>query len=221
MPTLYTTILVTSAGTAIFYGLRIRTPANLTRMVLKAASTALLSLLAAVHGTSWLLVAALAFGAGGDAFLAWPGETTFLCGLGSFLIAHLLYIAVFVQIGSGMDLIVAEGWRRVCAVMVSVLAPAMSLILVRRVGTSLRLPIVIYSTAILFMVLCSLTTPTQDVVMGALCFAISDTFLAADEFLVATESRHRTWMQHTVWILYYGGQVLLATGLLQADARSL
>ncbi|EQL00296.1 hypothetical protein G6O67_007683 [Ophiocordyceps sinensis] len=206
-----TAILATSLSAAILYGLRIRTPPDHLRMILKASSTALLSLLCLVAGKSWLLVAALAFGALGDAFLAWPGEAAFLRGLGSFLTGHLLYVGLFVRFGRGVDLILAESWRRLLGVTILALAPAMGLVLVPRVGPCLRLPIAVYSAVSLCVVSAALTVPRWHTVTGTILFALSDCLLGADEFVLPADSKHRVWTQYAVWGLYYGGQLLIVS----------
>ncbi|KAJ6442496.1 YhhN-like protein [Purpureocillium lavendulum] len=206
-------ILVASVGAALLYAILLRaTPSN-SRMLSKAASTALLALFAAVRGDAWLLVPALGLGSLGDAFLAWPGEKAFLRGLGSFLVAHLFYIALFVQIGGGREQIFAESWRKGLATSMLALAPVMSVMLVPRVPSALRVPIIVYSSVILVMVLCVLTIENSQVVTGAVLFALSDTILSTDEFLVPADSPVRPVLQYSVWVLYYSGQLLIASGL--------
>ncbi|KND90912.1 Lysoplasmalogenase [Tolypocladium ophioglossoides CBS 100239] len=213
LPVLDTAILVVSASAAILYGIQIRATPSHSRMISKAASTALLSLFATVRGESSLLVPALALGSVGDAFLAWPGEKAFLRGLGSFLAAHIFYIALFARLGSGVGLILSETWRQALATTMLALALVMGFVLVPRVGSALRLPIVVYSSVILAMVLAVLTVQNHQVVLGAVLFALSDSILATDEFVVSADSHHRVWMQFAVWILYYSGQFLIALGL--------
>ena len=208
-----TVVLALSASAAILYAIQIRSTPSHSRMISKATSTALLSLFAAVRGEESLLVPALALGSVGDAFLAWPGEQAFLRGLGSFLVAHIFYIALFVRLGGGIEQIFSETWRQALATTMLALAPVMGFILMPRVGPLLRLPVIVYSTVILVMVLAVLTVKNHQVVTGAVLFALSDTILSTDEFVVPAESHHRVWMQYTVWAFYYSGQFLIASGL--------
>ncbi|PHH74332.1 hypothetical protein CDD80_3171 [Ophiocordyceps camponoti-rufipedis] len=205
-------LLLCSFASALVYGLLVRAPPSRPRMAYKAASTALLSLLAAAQDSSLLLVVALALGSVGDAFLAWPGDVAFLRGLGSFLAAHVLYSALLWRVGGGVTALGAESWRSVMSALAVVSAPAMMLALVPKVGPSLRFPIALYCTVILCMLLGAVTVPGQQVAAGAVLFASSDSLLAADEFLVDAQSEHRAWMQNAVWILYYLGQLLIVTG---------
>ncbi|KAK3187443.1 hypothetical protein K4F52_003789 [Lecanicillium sp. MT-2017a] len=212
-PPLDTAILATSVTSAVLYLVSVRSQPTVGRMISKTASTALLAVLAARRfGITSPLVPALALGSLGDAFLAWPGEDNFLRGLGSFLVAHLFYIALFALAGNGVDQIWADPWRQGLAGFMLLLAPAMGSQLVPSVSAKLRSPIVTYSTVILAMVLAVLTVKNDTVVAGAVMFALSDSVLATDEFLVPEGSAHHGWMQYTVWILYYTGQLLIACG---------
>jgi uncharacterized membrane protein YhhN len=206
------TLLAMSIGAAIIYGIKARQSPTHLRMAAKTISTALLSVRAALHGEPTLLVTALAFGAIGDAFLAWDGETAFISGLASFLAAHIFYIVLFVQNGRGVLQLQSDSRRVAVAITITILAPVMLVLLIPRVGRELRIPIFAYSSAISAMVLMALTMANDQIVLGAVLFTISDFFLATDKFLLSPKSTHRTWMQHTVWVLYYSGQLLISMG---------
>lgn len=212
-----TAILAISVSTAILYALRIRSPPSYFRTISKATATASLSLLCAINGKSWSIVTALALGAIGDALLAWPGEAAFLRGLYSFLTAHLLYTRHFLRSGGGMRLMPVTGWRQLLGAILLALAPAMGFILVPRVGPSLRMPIAVYSVVALSMALTALTVVHQRTVAGAILFAFSDCLLGADEFVLPADSKQRVWMQHAIWALYYGGQLLIASGFIYSS----
>lgn len=184
-------------------------------MVFKTAATSLLAVFASRTSDNWYLTAALALGSLGDAFLAWPGEAAFLRGLSSFLVAHLFYVALFAGLGNGIDHIWQDQQRLSLAAGMLMLAPVMSLMLMPKVGSALKVPILLYSATILTMVMAVLTVANDRVVVGAILFAISDSVLSTDEFLVPKDSSHRAWMQYLVWILYYSGQFLIAAGLVQ------
>ncbi|RDA89364.1 hypothetical protein CP532_6195 [Ophiocordyceps camponoti-leonardi (nom. inval.)] len=211
---LETTLLLSSLTSALAYGLHVRSPPSHARTIYKTASTALLSCLAASGPSpSPLVVAALVLSSAGDAFLSWSGQEAFLRGLGSFLVAHLLYCVVLWRSGDGIRADDDLGWRRSVAALSVVAAPAMSFALLPRVGPALRLPIVLYCTAILSMLLGAVTVRGSQVAIGAVLFATSDSLLATEQFLLDPESRHCVWMQYAVWALYYSGQLLIVTGL--------
>ncbi|KAM3485717.1 hypothetical protein MY8738_001003 [Beauveria namnaoensis] len=221
-----TAVLAVSVASAVLYLLHVRAVPSKTRMTYKTLSTLLLACFALLR-TGRLtspLVAALALGSLGDAFLAWPGEANFLCGLASFLFAHLFYVALFAGLGTGgtggTGGIVGvriigqddDAWRKGVAGGMLLLAPGMAAVLMPRVAGALRAPILVYTATILTMVLAVLTVRSGTIVLGGVLFALSDSILATEEFVVARESGHRPWMQHAVWILYYSGQFLIAAG---------
>ncbi|KAL2158767.1 hypothetical protein VTH06DRAFT_3958 [Thermothelomyces fergusii] len=210
-------LLTGSIGAALLYLALVRSRPSRRRMVVKTASTALLSATAAARGGPFLLVAALALGSLGDAFLAWDDNVSFLRGLASFLVAHLLYIAVFSRDNTGVaegPLSLSRSWRAPAAGSLVLLVSVMIAVLVPRIDRGLRLPVVLYSLTILAMALTALTVASSRVVAGSLMFSASDAILAADRFLVSPASSHRMWMQPAVWVLYYVGQLLIALGLL-------
>lgn len=214
-PTLGNALLALSLGSAIVHATQVRAPPSYPRLASKTASTTLLSAVSLVRGSSSLLITALALGATGDAFLAWgDSDTTFLGGLSSFLVAHVLYIALLTQAGGGQAQLLGDGWRVATAgILVVLFAPVMTALLMPRVERALRAPILVYTTAIILMVLAALTMDDGRVVVGALLFVASDGLLSADRFLVSPTSSHRTWMQYAVWGLYYSGQLLITLGL--------
>ncbi|GAO13631.1 uncharacterized protein UV8b_01750 [Ustilaginoidea virens] len=211
-PTTDSVVLTLSLGASILYALNIRSQPSFSRTIFKTASTALLALFA-TSSRHWQLTPALALGSLGDAFLAYPGDDAFLRGLSSFLVAHLFYVSLFAGIGNGPSFILNDGQRSGLAGGMALLAPAMSAVLLPRVASSLKLPIAVYSTVVLAVVLAVLTVDNAQVVLGAVLFAISDSVLAADEFLVPRDSAWRGLMQYFVWGFYYSGQLLIAGGL--------
>ncbi|KAK3317043.1 YhhN-like protein [Apodospora peruviana] len=223
-------ILAFSLATSLIYLTTARASASVSRMITKASSTALLSVLSLSKNGPSLLTYALALGSLGDAFLAYDhdSESYFLCGLVSFLLAHLLYIKLFISTGGGSvtkfmgggdSLLMSEDgrWRMYTAVMlVGLFAPVMLWKLLPKVKGDLRAPIVVYTSVIVCMDLAALSTVGDIwVVVGALMFTASDGILAVHKFLVGPEGgRHNVWMPFAVWVLYYGGQGMIALGVL-------
>ena len=214
------TVLILSLISAIAHIPSVLSSPSYPRMATKTASTALLSALAYQRGGPLLLAGALALGSLGDAFLAWEGEGNFLCGLASFLAAHILYVILFAQSGGGKEQLLAETWRvGTATVFVVILAPTMTALLVPRVAKDLRLPIIAYTATIGAMVLAALTADSQLVVAGAALFSTSDSILAAEKFLIDPASPHSPWMKYAVWVLYYSGQLLIALGFVPGEGR--
>lgn len=182
-------------------------------MVAKTLSIGILSISTAITHGPTLLVAAQAFGALGDAFLAWDGDVAFLRGLGSFLIAHLFYIVLLYQYGGGQE-VFQSVWRLIGAFTAVTLASGMLVLLLPRVPRDLKLPIIVYSTAIFTMTITALAVEDSRVVIGAVLFTISDAILAAGRFLIPATSVYQIGVDYSVWSLYYTGQFLMYLGLL-------
>ncbi|KAF4459670.1 Lysoplasmalogenase [Fusarium albosuccineum] len=214
MPLLHSIILVLSLTAAIGYGINVRETPSVPRMITKTSAIGLLALLSATLHAPRLLIAAQAFGALGDAFLAWDDDGSFLRGLGSFLTAHIFYITLFINSANGWEILLSGGWRAFAAAFMLLLASGMVVILLPRVSYHLRVPILVYSIAIYAMVLTALTVDNTRLISGAIIFTASDSLLATEKFLVSHNSSHRAWMEHAVWVLYYFGQLLIMLGLL-------
>lgn len=208
-------VLLTLSGvSSLLFWVNVRRRPSLPRTVAKTASTALLAAFSASRQTSsTLLPLALALGSAGDAFLAWSdGDGAFLGGLASFLAAHVAYARLFVGGGGGTDLLLGETWRVSLAGVMALVGPAFNAVLLPRVGSGLRAPVIVYSAAITAMFVSALTVSNQQVVTGALLFTASDIILASEKFIVPAGSVHKPWMQYAVWGLYYSGQLLIALG---------
>ncbi|KAJ4412571.1 hypothetical protein N0V85_003664 [Neurospora sp. IMI 360204] len=211
------TVLAVSFASAVLYLFQVRSTPSYSRILVKTTSTALLSYLSHLLGGPQFLTGALALGSLGDAFLAWDGDLAFLCGLSSFLVAHVLYILLFLQMqpSAGFQPLLEEGWRTVTAGGLVVLVPVMIATLMPKVGKALRVPVLVYSLTICVMALTALTLDNGRVIVGATMFTASDSILAADKFLVPGTAGYRGLMQRAVWVLYYGGQALIALGFVE------
>ncbi|RWE35317.1 MAG: lysoplasmalogenase [Mesorhizobium sp.] len=206
--------LIFSMVAAVIYAFTSGMPPTLARSAAKTLAVAMLAALAAIQDGPLLLVAALALSAIGDAFLSRDGEKAFLGGLASFLVAHIVYVALFLRSGGGLELLSAESWRGAIALAMAVFAIVMLAALWRRVGPGLRIPIAVYVLAILAMGMSALTTNSIWVIGGAVLFMASDGLLATEKFLVAAISSHRAWMRLAVWVLYYAAQLAITLGFL-------
>lgn len=206
--------LIFSLVAAVIYAFTLGMAPTLARSAAKTLAVAMLAVLAALQGGPLLLVAALTLSAVGDAFLSRDGEKAFLGGLASFLVAHIVYVALFLRSGGGLGLLGAESWRGAIALAMSVFAIVMLVALWRRVGPGLRVPIAVYVAAILAMGMSALTTSNVWLIGGAVLFMASDGLLATEKFLVAAISPHRVWMRFAVWALYYAAQLGITLGFL-------
>ncbi len=206
--------LLFSVAAAFAYLLIVTWPPSPRRTAVKTLSTALLALLAFLQGGPALLVAALALGALGDAFLAHDGDWAFLGGLTSFLAAHLAYVALFWMAGDGIAGLTQQVWPIAAALVLIGFSGFMASRLILAVENTLRAPVAIYIAAILLMGLTALTLDRPLVILGAAMFIISDTCLATERFLLSQSSPHRRWTPYAVWTLYYAGQLAIVLGFL-------
>jgi uncharacterized membrane protein YhhN len=139
----------------------------------------------------------------GDVFLIPKQELSFLLGLGSFLLGHVLYIVSFMQLPLNL-LALAAG-----ALPALLLAGFSLRWLWPHVGRKMRLPVVAYILVISVMV-CVATgswglAPAALVIAGAWGFAASDIAVARNQF-VTVATVNRMWGLP----LYFGSQLLLA-----------
>ena len=120
---------------------------------------------------------ALALGAAGDVALLAPGENAFTAGLVSFLAGHLAWIAALRQRPGGGYL------RTHPALAVPPVAAfgAMNAYLWKRTGPN-RIPVLVYSAALLAMALAALDTGSPRTAAGGALFLASDTLLALEKF---------------------------------------
>lgn len=127
-----------------------------------------------------LLVFALFFSFCGDVFLMYPGELFFMLGLGSFLIAHVLYIRLF-------SFESTKNWIYRAIFIIPVFAFVYHFIL-PSVPENLKLPVGFYVLVITTMgIKASERTQVSSrsywlVLLGAISFLISDSVLAFNKF---------------------------------------
>lgn len=208
--------LLLALAAAVLYALLLNTRPTWLRTIVKTIPIALLAVLTGLENGPLLLVVALALSAAGDAFLSRENEQTFLYGLGSFLLAHLLYIALFYQNGGGYELLLTEVWRSAVAIVVAAVSLVILAMLLRTVPPGLRLPIFVYVFVIAGMGLAALTTNNVWIIAGALLFIVSDALLATEKFLMPAISSHRDWMRFAVWGLYVAAQLAITLGFVLA-----
>jgi uncharacterized membrane protein YhhN len=120
---------------------------------------------------------ALALGAAGDVALLCPGETAFTAGLVSFLAGHLAWIAALRQRPGGGYLRA----RPALAVPPAAAFGAMNAYLWKRTGPN-RIPVLVYSAALLAMALTALDSGSPRTAAGGALFLTSDTLLALEKF---------------------------------------
>ncbi len=209
-----TLLLILSVVATLVYGTRFfAAPGGWPKAVVKTGAVGALAAYAFVAGAPWLLVAALVLSSLGDFFLAFDGETPFVAGLGSFLLAHVVYVVLFRQMGLPLAVIGDETGRLVGAI--AIVAVCLGLIgwLWGHLGP-MRAPVVAYTVAIVAMVVSALALDGRPLaILGAFAFAISDACLAAITFRLKDGRLASLWLPLAVWWLYWGAQVAILAGV--------
>ena len=120
---------------------------------------------------------ALALGAAGDVALLGRGEAAFTAGLVSFLAGHMAWIVALRQRPGGGYL----RTRPALALPHVATFGAMNAYLWRRTGQN-RIPVLVYSAALLAMSLVALDSGSPRTTAGGALFLASDTLLALERF---------------------------------------
>lgn len=167
-----------------------------------------------------LLGAALAISSVGDFLLglrrlrSLDSESLFLLGLGSFLLAHLVYIAMFRKYR------LLDWWRsgpaRSLGVLTILVALGSVLQILRHSLGPMLIPVVVYSLVLCAMgisaMLADLGSPKA--CFGALLFISSDAMLAIGKFRGPFPGQDQF-----IWITYYAAQVLILLGVAHHQTR--
>ncbi len=159
-------------------------------------------------GQHIVLAISLIFSWMGDIFLMFSGELYFMLGLGSFLIAHLFYLFIFLK------------FRETDFLKLLPFLAFSSLMILGVLGTqlpeSLRLPVGSYVVVITLMGIAAAMasklplTSYRLVITGAVLFILSDSFIAVDKF-VNPVPFSSFWVMST----YGAAQFLIVKGLIQ------
>lgn len=135
-------------------------------------------------------------------------RSLFLIGLGSFLIAHLPYIALFRKFHASVWW--TPNSTRVCGALAILVVVGSVLGILRQSLGSVLIPVGIYSLVLCGMgisaILADLGTPLAGV--GALLFIASDVMIAISRFRGPFLGN-----EQLIWITYYSAQLLILRGV--------
>lgn len=145
--------------------------------------------------------AALGLGAAGDVALMGSGEAAFTAGLGSFLAGHVAWMTTIRQRGSN-GFLRQRPWA--AAPYLAAFA-GLNAYLWPRTGKD-RVPVLVYSAALLGTALVALDSGKAKTAAGGALFLLSDTLLALERFADVHLPAHEGWVMAT----YTGAQGLLA-----------
>ena len=156
-----------------------------------------------------LLTAALALSSLGDILLDIQ-PSFFVFGLGAFLLAHLMYVRLFVTNRRRGEAL--SGIRRAMLALVAIFAIAFALWLLPVLG-DMTLPVLLYVGVLTAMVVSAIgwrARRTDWILYGAFLFLISDAVLGAAKFRGPVPLRG--WI---VWGTYYAAQFMITKGVLR------
>lgn len=146
---------------------------------------------------------ALLFSLAGDVGIASSGDASFVVALGSFLIAHLFYIALFLgKLGKRRLPLWSVVYLAWWVALVVILAPH---------AQELLVPVAIYGLVLGAMGAIALTC-NRWIALGGAFFVVSDTILGLNKFLPGFD----LWQVHFVIMLsYLAAQGLIVAGIIR------
>jgi len=179
---------------------------------------------------SKILLYALFFSWFGDVFLMFVAVNPnfFLAGLVSFLTTHLLYIVIFVKnIDTSKKSILK---RRPQFILLFVLYGLSLLAFLNQTAhpafLPMKIPVAVYATVIMLMVVTAIgrfervnQKSFSLVLVGALLFMFSDTFIALNKFTYILENQAYA-ARIFIMLMYVLGQYLIVKGLLEQEAEN-
>ena len=191
-------------------------PAFRASVVIKGMSIAPLALLAyrmLRDRDGVTLGISLLFSTLGDVFLAIGEDRLFTFGLASFLVAHLLYVVLFVR--NWPKPMSANASQKMIAALVVIFSAVMLAWLWPSLG-DLKLPVAAYLCAITGMGVAATLAGFRAwwVVRGAMLFIVSDSMIALSKFKSPIE--HSDYL---IWATYYVGQLSIALGFIREKNR--
>lgn len=195
-------LLASIAAAALFYFLRDNAIGGIQLMALKGAGVALLAAYALHRGKTldgYLLAAVMTLSAIGDVAI----EVSMTAGGGAFFFSHLVAIALYLR-NRRAD---TTGSQKLAAMSLLIGAPLISWLLSGDLG------ITFYSVALGAMACTAWLSsfPRYRVGMGAVLFVISDCLIFSQVGFIG-ENAVAQWL---IWPLYYAGQFMIATGVIQ------
>ncbi|MCG8490371.1 MAG: lysoplasmalogenase [Sneathiellales bacterium] len=146
----------------------------------------------------------------GDIFLAIRSSDYFIEGLGSFLIAHLLYVSIFFRRRSAGE---NSTLHLVLCGLVMMVALLMMILLWDHLA-ALKAPVFIYICVISIMTITAINSryPALLIIPGTFSFMISDSLIAINKFMITVP-----FASTTIWITYAGAQILITLALIKGE----
>lgn len=146
----------------------------------------------------WILAALMACAVGDVFLLSRNSPAKFQLGMAAYAIGHLLYVIAFIGMAP-------EGGFSAIGVIVALAAGAYLVWIWDKLPRDMKIPVIIYTSIIVAMVLRSQGVAVWYVPVAAVLFAISDMFVARDRFV-----KEGPINALAITPLYFGAQGLFA-----------
>jgi uncharacterized membrane protein YhhN len=171
-----------------------------------------------------LIIIALLFSLIGDVALMFLPfiPKIFILGLAAFLLTHVIYIYLFIQLISKPTVLRKKPYLVFPFVIYGLLLIGFLVLQNNPQFSLMKVPVIIYACVILFMLLTAINLyrqlPTSIyylLVIGAGLFVVSDSTIALSKFTLLFE--HNNAIARTIIMVFYGvAQYLIVKGYLQA-----
>ncbi|NVJ97719.1 MAG: lysoplasmalogenase [Alphaproteobacteria bacterium] len=208
--------IVLSLVGAVLYGGGWYPDGTLWQILTKASAVSFLALFVAVNVRTFghaLLFLALAASVAGDILIAWPHEQAFLRGLMGFMVAHIIFIVLYISNRRPFDEVGTLPVR--LASLLWLFAFLAGYFMYDSLG-DMRMYVFAYTAILTAMATTALLSkfPFRLTGIGAILFVISDALLGADQFMDVP-----AWTGYIVWVTYYASEILMTLGVMLTDDR--
>jgi uncharacterized membrane protein YhhN len=204
-------LLGLSAGFALSYLLCLPLDPFAGLVIIKGGGVSLLSVVAwrmSKDMNGYLLALSLLLSAVGDVFLRIDPVGMFVHGLASFLVAHLVYVVLFVRLRPRP--LALDGRQRALIALFIIYGLGLGSWMMPHLGAH-TVPVLVYAAVICLMGIACVIAGFSNlwVLTGAVLFMSSDTALAIDKFIMPLDG-----IGWYIWPSYYLGQLLIMTGVI-------
>ncbi len=209
-------LVLASLIVAVVYGGGWYPTEGLIPVIVKGSAVGLLAFFVLIRSQTLnhlLLLLALIASVAGDVLLALPLENSFVKGLSAFLIAHLLFVGLYIK--NRMDWSDVSKGRKQTVFLLWIVSSASAFFVYPLLG-ELLIPVLVYTFILTLMASMALFSryPVFLTGFGAILFLISDAVLGARQFLNVPD-----YLSYVVWGTYYFAQLFMTLGVMITDER--
>lgn len=144
-----------------------------------------------------ILAALIACAIGDVCLLSRDNPNLFKAGMAAFALGHTLYIWAIITAGTSLNII--------ALILLILVGAVVYRSLHSKLPSDMRIPVLVYTTIIMGMVLAAVGSHISIIIIAALMFAVSDIFVARDRFTAPNPKNALA-----ISPLYFGSQALFA-----------